>query len=632
MNEPIYRGSLEISERFPARLATICMALIVACGIAGCGSGTSTSSQSSTSPTGPSGGSGLSFGGKVLAGTLPMVGTSVQLYSAGAVGDGQGSTALLSSALTTGNQGEFTVPSGYSCPASTSLLYIVASGGSPGAGTATNNAVVFLAAVGACGQVTASSQFVVNEVTTVAAAYALAQFAGSSASVGASATNAAGLQNAFATAAVLADGTTGSSPGSSFATNGSSPAATIDTVANLLDGCAAAGGGACSTLFSAATPSSTGSAPTNTLDAALSVVRHPASNVASLYADSLVSTPFSPALASMPADWTLFVNYTGGGLSVPTGLGIDSTGNVWVANYFNVASVFSPLGKPLVAQGITGSGLSASYGLAVDANNHAWIPNEPSVSAGGNSVSVVDEAGVSYAGSSGFSAGGLDYPVAVAIDTDGSAWLANLGNSSLTHLSSAGLTLNGTTGYASLLLMTPDAVAIDNTHHVWVANHDGSTVIKVASDGSSFTSYACCNSPSAVALDQSGNVWVANYGNDSISEISPTGTVLSSGAYTGSGLNHPQGLAIDGAGNVWIANYRGVSVTELMGATMATPGAAISPSGGLGAGAALSGAYAIAVDASGNLWITNFSSSVLTEFVGVATPVKTPLIGLPSAP
>ena len=35
----------------------------------------------------------------------------------------------------------------------------------------------------------------------------------------------------------------------------------------------------------------------------------------------------------------------------------------------------------------------------------------------------------------------------------------------------------------------------------------------------------------------------------------------------------------------------------------------------------------MAIDASGNVWVTNFGSNVLTEFVGMAAPVKTPLLG-----
>jgi DNA-binding beta-propeller fold protein YncE len=126
-------------------------------------------------------------------------------------------------------------------------------------------------------------------------------------------------------------------------------------------------------------------------------------------------------------------------------------------------------------------------------------------------------------------------------------------------------------------------------------------------------------------------VWVTNYYGDSISEISSSGTIVSKG-YVGGGINHPQGIAIDGAGNVWIANFRSPSITELAGASAAVPGTALSPAGGLGTDAALLEAYALSVDASGNLWISNFGSNTLSEFVGLAVPVKTPLLGPPMIP
>ena len=583
--------------------------------------------------------SGVSFSGNAMAGKQPLIGAAVQVYVAGTSGNGSSGTALLSSALTTDANGAFSVPAGYTCPLASSQIYAVAHGGKAGAAGTTNSAVALLTALGACNQVVASSQIVVNEVTTVAATYALSQFLSAGGNVGASATNLVGLTNAAATALALADISAGTSPGPSFAANGASPAAKIDSVANLLDACVAstASGNACSALFSATTPAG-GSAPANTLDAALNLVRNPAANVAALYTLSSGGTAFAPVLAAAPGDWALFVNYTGGGMNAPSGLGIDSAGNVWVASYFDVASVFSPLGKPLLPQGITGFGLSASYGLAVDAKNNAWIPNEPNTGVAGNSVSVLTSSGQSVAGSGGFTAGGLDYPVSVAIDTDGSAWVVDYGNSHVTHLSGSGQALSGASGYTSALFAFPVAAAVDASHNVWVVNQSGGSVTRMSPDGLQFTNYSCCNGPSNLAFDRQGNVWVTNYYGDSISEISSTGTVVSTG-YTGGGLNHPQGVAIDGAGNVWIANFRSPfansstgRLTELAGAGAQVPGVALSPAGGLGADAALLEAYAIAVDASGNLWISNFGSNTLTEFVGMASPVKTPLIGLPAAP
>jgi hypothetical protein len=37
--------------------------------------------------------------------------------------------------------------------------------------------------------------------------------------------------------------------------------------------------------------------------------------------------------------------------------------------------------------------------------------------------------------------------------------------------------------------------------------------------------------------------------------------------------------------------------------------------------------YAVAIDAAGNVWVSNYGSDTLTEFIGVAAPVKTPLLG-----
>lgn len=135
-----------------------------------------------------------------------------------------------------------------------------------------------------------------------------------------------------------------------------------------------------------------------------------------------------------------------------------------------------------------------------------------------------------------------------------------------------------------------------------------------------------------MAIDQSGNVWVANYEGNGISEISSTGMVLSNGGFTSASLDHPQSVVIDGEGTVWICSYRGGSLTELAGSASTKPGAVLSPDSGLGADANLIEAFAIAVDASGNLWVSNRASNTLTEFVGITSPVRTPLIGPAVAP
>lgn len=601
---------------------------VLICALAGCGASGKNTDSGSTPPAGSYEGAG--FSGTVQVGAQPLIGATVNLYAAGSSGNGSSGVALLSNSLTTNAQGAFAVSSGYTCSSDSAQLYLVARGGKPGStAAAANSAITLLTALGACDQ--SRSSVVVNEVTTVAATYALAQFLSAGGNLGASSTNAVGLENAVATAQALADIGKGSSPGPAFAANGSSPAAHINTLANLLNACAAStAGSACSALFAAT--ATTSGAPDNTLDAMLDLVRNPAANGPALYTLSAASTAFTPVLTAQPSDWTLFINYTGGGMNNPTSLGVDGAGNIWVASYLNAASLFSPLGVPLLSQGVTGSGLGYSFGLAVDANNDAWITNFPSPYASGNSVSVFNESGTALSGSSGYFAGTNSFPTGVAIDTDGSAWVVDWGESFLSHLSSSGQLLSGASGYTSTQLIDPVEAAIDANHYVWVTNGGGNTVTRVSPDGSQFTSYTCCNGPQGLAIDQSGNVWVANYEGNSISEISSAGVVLSNGGFTSASLDDPQSVVIDGDGTVWICSYRGGSLTELAGSASTKPGAVLSPGSGLGADANLIETYAIAADASGNLWVSNRASNTLTQFVGLASPVRTPLIGPAVAP
>jgi hypothetical protein len=578
----------------------------------------------------------------VLAGTQPISGASVQLYAASLTSNGAAPTALFSTPLTTDATGAFSFPAIYTCPATTSQVYLVATGGKVGSSTSSNPAITLVTPIGACSSITTSSKFTLNEVTTVVSAWALSQFLSTGGNIGASATNAQGLANAFATATSLVNSSTGAVPGATFPSTGTAPADHINTLANLLNTCTVGtSANSCSQLFSATTPAS-GTAPTNTLDAVLDLVRSPGANVATLYTQAATSSAFSPALTKAPADWTLFINYTGTGtgLDGPTGLAVDSLGNVWVSNYYALPSKFSPTGAALFSGGTPTGGLTNSYSIAIDSHDNAWIPYEQSagnVNSGFGSVAVLNSAGQSIAGTSGYSSGGLLYPIAIAFDTKGTAWVVDYGNSHITLLSSSGQPLSGATGYTAKSFAFPVAIAIDANQDAWIANLGDTTITNLSADGTQSSFVSCCNAPAGLAIDQKGFIWAANYYGDSVSQISSSGAVISNG-YTGGGLVHPQGVAIDGSGNVWVANYRPDStthrtaLTELAGSAANTPGQALSPASGLGADAGLLEAFSLAVDASGNLWVTNFGNNTLTEFVGVASPVKTPLLGLPQAP
>ncbi len=620
---PEERGKIFQFLRLP------CALLLFACG---CGS------NAVPANTGGGGGTGVGFTGKVRAGSQPVSGATVQLYAAGSSGYGSAGSALLASDLTTDSAGSFTVPAGYACASSSTPVYLIAKGGNPGlSGPANNSAIWLMTAVGSCGNIASGSVVVVNEVTTVASVAALAAFYSSGGNVGTSGTNAAGLANAFGAASQLANLETGSSPGASLPAGLSVPAAKIDTLADILNSCTATGGGSsCTALLTAATTSG-GVTPGNTLDAVYGILRNPSNNVSALDGLLPTSPAFTPTVAGAVPEWTLAVTWSGGGMDVPNAMAFDSSGDAWVASYYGVLTELPPLGAGGTVQQVASasSGLMENYGLTVDGSNNIWVANEQSsssINTGNGDVVKFSPTGQVLSGADGYSAGGIYFPQGLAADTTGNVWVLDTGDSRVTLLSSSGTALSSGSGWGSGELALPVAVAVDANHTAWVANQGASTITRISADGTSVAQIACCNGASGVAVDQAGNVWVANYYGNSISEVSSSGAVLLNGQ-SGGGVDHPESVAIDGAGRVWVGNYHTATVSEFAGYNSAAPGVPLSPGAGLGTDAQLGSPYAVAVDASGNLWVSNSDgANTVTTFVGLATPVKTPLLGPPQLP
>jgi sugar lactone lactonase YvrE len=622
------------------RFAGCCILMAAGLALAGCGSGggpggsTHVTSQCKTPPAStvtqpvPTANyAGTTLSGTVLAGNAPLAGASVQLYAAGTSGNGSAPTALDAAVVTDAN-GNFALTTAYTCPFNTSLLYLVARGGSVGAGPPTIGTVL-ATAVGPCNALTPGTAFVIDEATTVATAYAFAQFLSPGAKMGATATNFHGLVLAAATAANLVNTQTGFAPGASFPPTGTAPTAEIDTLANALNACIVSSGtssAACSQLYSGAV-TAPASVPTNTLDAVLALAQNPSTATSGVYAVAGMSGAYSPVLTAPPSDWTMFATFGGGGLNAPTALSFDSNGDLWVANYYSVASRFTNTGAPVFASGITGDSLENGFGLAVDQNDVAWFSDQETAYSVNNALGALTRLNSSGALVAVDSSGGIDFPLGVAIDRGGTTWVASYGDSTVTLLSNAGVPLSGSTGLASAMLAFPVAVATDSNCYGYVGNQSTFEVTRVAPDGSSFVNYTVGDGPNGVAVDADDNVWSANYYGNTVGLISAAGAVASGSGFSGGGLYYPAGIAVDGGGTVWVTNYRAPGITRLAGAMANSPGAALSPSNGLGVDAKLVFAFAPAIDSSGNLWVTSYASDTLTEFIGLAVPVKTPLIG-----
>ena len=256
--------------------------------------------------------------GLVHGGQQPVTGATIQLYAVGTTGDGSAATPLLSPAPLSDANGTFNISGTYTCPSASSLVYIVASGGNPGLAPGTNNtALSMMAALGPCGNLSASTFIFINELTTVAAVYSLAPYTTSPTAIGSSAGDAAALASAFTLASYFANTTTGTTPGTGVPTGTIVPVAQINTIADILSTCINSTGGVsgdntlCGTLFSLTTPPGITPA-TDTITTLLHLADNPSLNTAALYNLVPPTAPYQPVQSQTPPDLSVR-------LTVPSG-------------------------------------------------------------------------------------------------------------------------------------------------------------------------------------------------------------------------------------------------------------------------------------------------------------------------
>jgi hypothetical protein len=354
----------------------LCAAILTGCGI-----GTITTSG---------GGGTMTLQGVIHGGQQGVVGASIQLYTVGTGGNGTAAIPMLRQPVLSVTGGGFTIRTDYTCGdnsggqpiTSSNQVYLVATGGNPGVGS-NNAALTMVTALGPCSGLSSMNSIFVNEMTTVAAAWALAPFATSALDIGASSSNTTGLTNAFLDADLLVDPATGAVP--TLPGNLSVETSKLSALADALASCVNSNGGtACTPLFTAATERSV---PTDTFTAALNIVKNPGKNVAKVFDAIGTYVPFSTSMTTPPNDWTMSLTVTGGGLNSPTALAIDAEGNVWVTNLNGPLSAFEPQGTPMSNTGFTGGDFAESYGLTIDINGDVWVANNLGGSNGTGSVS-----------------------------------------------------------------------------------------------------------------------------------------------------------------------------------------------------------------------------------------------------
>lgn len=632
-------------------------------------------------------GSGPSVTGRIMGGQQPVAGSQVTVYVAGAAGLGQAGTAL-AGPVTTDANGTFSFAAGsINCPAAGSSgdlpVYLVAVGGDAGSGS--NPSLALSAGLAHCSDLTGT--FVnIDEVTTVASVWAMSQFldaSGVQLSTTGSSAGHTGLTNAALTIQNLADVTTGMAATSLVANAlGTPPTATLNTLANILARCVNSNGAAtaadpCGALFTAATPAG-GTAPTTTLAAAYNIARNPSNGVSTLFATTSTTDPFQPALTAAPTDWTLAIQFTGGELTSgdPGSIALDAAGNAWVTSDIGDPTVNGGNGfvLPLSPQGLQASpvadgGVFQPTALAFDPNGQLWIVNAggPStVNSGIGSVTGISTVGgviSAVAGSPFIGAADAPFeePSAIAVAANGDIWVGDVSPGEAGGLGFGRVTtLSAASAYAATNVLLPEnsarngapayeALGFDASGNLWVGDAQNPAILELP--GASASSPVFFTDPSylppggtlqSLKVGPSGVVWATLLSLQGVTQLTPD--AAATGGYDG--VNHPltilsagaavtpqvSALAIDGAGKPWIGTSTGSGSVPCV-LVLGTDGTNLSSSSG-GAIGCLGNSQIgtrvpaqLAIDSSGNLWISNSVGASVYLLVGVAVPVTTPLIG-----
>jgi uncharacterized protein (TIGR03437 family) len=232
-------------------------------------------------------------------------------------------------------------------------------------------------------------------------------------------------------------------------------------------------------------------------------------------------------------------------------------------------------------------------GLALDSGGNLYIAdygNNRIRKVSGGLVTTVAGGGASLGDNGPATSAQLALPYGVAVDSDGNLYIADWGNNRIREVSGGVITTvagNGTPGFSgdngpptNAQLANPQGVAVDSAGSLYIADFGNSRIRKVSNgvittvagngtpgfsgDNGPPTSAQLSN-PYGVAIDSAGNLYIGDSGNHRVREVSNgvIATVAGNGTFGFSGdngpptsarLSNPYGVAIDSAGNLYIGD------------------------------------------------------------------------------
>jgi sugar lactone lactonase YvrE len=348
---------------------------------------------------------------------------------------------------------------------------------------------------------------------------------------------------------------------------------------------------------------------------------------------------------------------TDASFTYPKGVAVDSADNIYVADWYNCAiRKITPTGvvttlagggtqRIIHACGFTnGTGTAARFnypsGLAVDSGGNVLVADTQN-----HVIRKVSSEGVvttlAGTGSSGFSnamgtAASFNGPTNLAIDANDNIFVADIENRAIRKVTPAGLVSTFTSSSLKL-----GGVAVDRSGNVFVADTKANR-IRMTSPGGAVSTLAGSSSgygfldgtgsaaqfrgPTGLAVDNTGNVFVADTGNQAVRKITPAALVSTlagsgsigrgDGTGTAARFRSPQGVAVDASGNVFVADTGNSAIRRVSvdGAVSTLAGSSfVGFLDGTGASARFRNPTSVAVDSNGNVFVADSGNNAIRK-------------------
>jgi trimeric autotransporter adhesin len=307
-------------------------------------------------------------------------------------------------------------------------------------------------------------------------------------------------------------------------------------------------------------------------------------------------------------------------LSQPRGVATDSAGNFYIADTNN--SVIRKVSASSTAINVvagnrtpgfdntdgmvaTSAELNRPTGVAVDSSGNIYIADflnnrvrEVPVSTG-IITTVAGNGTVGYSGDGGpATSATLNGPFSVAVDSSGNLYIADRGNNVIRKVDASSGVITTVAGNATVppgysgdggaataaTLNSPYGVGVDSSANIYIADTNNNVIRKVTSSSGTITTIAGngtagatgsnglatsaeLNSPFGVALDSSANVYIADRTNMEVRKVTASSGIITTvagdgvagyagdhGSSTSAELNSPNGVAVNSSGNLYIAD------------------------------------------------------------------------------